>query len=47
MSSQSLVETVVTLAAALLLTFAGYEMLTGVSADSALMQAVAATHHGA
>lgn len=47
LSSQSVVETVVTLAVALLLTFAGYEMLSGVSADSALVQAVAATHHGA
>lgn len=47
LSSQSVVETVVTLAVALLLTFAGYEMLTGVSADSAVVQAAAAAHRGA
>ena len=47
LSSQSVVETVVTLAVALLLTFAAYAMLTGVAADIAVVQAAAASHRGA
>ena len=47
LSSQSVVETVVTLAVALLLTFAGYEMLTGVSGDAAMVHAAATAQHAA
>ena len=47
LSSQAIVEAVVTVGVALLLTFAGYEMLAGVSADVAVAQAAAAAQHGA
>jgi hypothetical protein len=47
LSSYSIVEAVVTIGVALLLTLAGYEMLAGVAADAAVAQATAATQRGA
>jgi len=47
LSSHAIVEAVVTIGVALLLTLAGYQMLADVSAGTAVAQAAAATQRGA
>jgi hypothetical protein len=47
LSSQSVVEAMVTVAVALLLTYAGYEMMADVAANTATVQAAASARRAA